>query len=154
MKYNLKQITINLILLLAIFLVLGSFYLGFIAGPKRAYEEEDRLIVEAMMQQEGYTQASILNRFAFDKVYYITEVELDGSPHIAWFDKELSKVVVDEYVSLDRMFDIADQYAIAHDKIAYGVYEDQLVYVLKTKEFEAFFRASDLQIVYHLGSDF
>lgn len=154
MKYNLKQIIINLILLLAIFLVLSSFYLGFIAGPKRAYEEEDRLIVEAMMKQEGYTQASILDRFSFDKVYYITEVEVDGNPQIVWFDKDLSKVVVDDYLPLDRMYDIADQYALAHNKIAYGVYEDQLVYVLKTKEFEAFFRASDLQIVYHLGSDF
>lgn len=154
MKYNLKQISINLILLLAIFLVLGSFYLGFIAGPKRAYEEEDRLIVEAMMQKEGYTQASILDRFSFDKVYYITEVDVDGSSRIVWFDRDLSKVVLDEYYERDRMFHIADQYAIPHDKIAYGVYEDELVYVLKTKEFEAFFRASDLNIVYHLGSDF
>lgn len=154
MKYNLKQIAINLILLLAIFLVIMSFYLAYIAGPKRVYEEEDRFVVEAMMQEKGYSEASILNRFSFEEIYYITEVNIDEEPAIVWFDKDLSNIVVEDYYEIDRMHDIADQYAINHDQISYGVYNNELVYVLKTNESEAFFRASDLQIVYHLGSEF
>ena len=154
MKYNLKQIMINLILFLAIFLVITSFYLGYIAGPKRVYEEEDRFVVEAMMQEKGYKEASILNRFSFDDIYYITEVKIEEELAIVWFNQDLSNIVVEEYYEIERMHDIADQYATNYDQISYGVYNDELVYVLKTIESEAFFRASDLQIVYHLGSEF
>lgn len=154
MKDNLKQNLINFFLFLAIVLVLASFYLVYIAGPNRAYEKEDRLIVEAMMTQEGYKEARILSRFSFDKVYYITQVEIDSEPAIVWFDKDLDDVVLDEYYERDAMHEIADQYAIPHDEISYGIYNNELVYVLKTSEFEAFFRTDDLQIVYHLGSGF
>lgn len=154
MRDNLKQNLINFFLFLAIVFVFASFYLVYIAGPNRAYEKEDRLIVEAMMTKEGYKQASILSRFSFDKIYYITKVEIDSQPAIVWFDKDFESVVVEEYYELSKMYEIADQYAISHDEIAYGVFNDELVYVLKTSDFEAFFRADDLQIVYHLGSEF
>ena len=154
MRSNVKQLMINLILSFAIVIVIVIFYLSFIAGPKRLYEEEDHLAVEAMMKQEGYQKASILNRFSFDTVYYITKVDIEEEASIVWFNKDLSKIVIEPYYELDRMYDIAGQYGFDIEKINYGVYEDELVYVLKTLEFEAFFRASDLQVVYHLGSEF
>lgn len=153
MRSSVKQLMINIILSFAILIVIATFYLSFIAGPNRAYEEEDRLAVEAMMKQEGYQKASILNRFSFDSVYYITKVDIQEEPSIVWFKKDLSKIVIEPYYELERMKDIAGQYGIDLNKINYGVYEDELVYVLKTLEFEAFFRASDLQVVYHLGSE-
>lgn len=153
MDHKFKQILINLILLLAIVFVFASFYLVYLAGPNRAYEKEDRLIVEAMMKEEGYKSAKILSRFSYDDVYYITKVEVDEEAAIVWFNKDLSQIVVDEFYELDRMHGIADQYGASHNKISYGVYENELVYVLKTRDYEAFFRASDLQIVYHLGSE-
>mgnify|MGYP001428703982 CR=1 FL=1 len=154
MKDNVKQILKNVFLFIMIVFVVLIAYVAFIAGPKRAYEKEDRLYVEAMMKQEGYHEASILSRFSFDDIYYITKVKADGADKIVWFKKDLKEVIVDEFYPLDRIYPIADQLRIPHDKISYGVYKDELVYVLKGKKSETFFRVEDLQIVYHLGSEF
>ncbi len=154
MNDNVKQILKNVFLFIMIVFVVLIAYVAFIAGPKRAYEKEDRLYVEAMMKQEGYHEASILSRFSFDDIYYITKVKDDGADKIVWFKKDLTEVNVDEFYPLDRIYPIADQLRIPHDKISYGVYKDELVYVLKGKKSETFFRVEDLQIVYHLGSEF
>lgn len=150
---NLKYITRNLLLILLIVVIVVITYVGFIGGPKRAYEKEDRLIVEAMMKKEGYSEARILSRFSYDDVYYITEVEIDEEPQIVWFTKDVKNVTVENYYELDRMHEIANKFNVNQKNISYGVYEDNLVYVLKNRDFEVFFRVDDLQVVYHLGSE-
>lgn len=146
-----KKIWINLMLILAIVLVLGFAYIGFIAGPKRAYEKEDHLYLEAYLKQSEAKKAELLNRFTYDDVYYIVRKD---DQDIVVFNKDFTKEASFDYVSLEKAEEVAKNLSFQNDQISYGYFEDQLVFVLKNKKSEIFIATDDLKILYHLGSDF
>ncbi|CAM3584350.1 transporter [Erysipelothrix urinaevulpis] len=154
MNINIKQISKNLILFVIISLLILLSYVIFIGGPKRAYEREDRLFIEAMMKKEGYNEARLLSRFSLDDVYYITNVKTEDGHKIVWFNKDLSKVEENDVYEIDRAYEAAKKLGVSKEKISYGVYEDTLVYVLKGNKFETYLDVDTLDVVFHLGSDF
>lgn len=117
-------------------MVLCIAYIGFVAGPLRAYEREDRYAVEAMMSAKGYKKAELLNRFSYDNVYYVTRVEHKSEKFIVWFKSDLSKIVKHEDVSFEPMKEVLNSLKLSEDSLNLGVYNNELVYVVKGKDFE------------------
>lgn len=153
MKKWIKASLGSSLLIVAILIVLALAYSGFIAGPRRAYEREDRYVVEAMMKAKGYKQAQLLNRFSYDKVYYITEVTHKGSKFIVWFTKDLSRVVKEDAVDMQAMDSILESLALTKDNLNLGIYNNELVYVVKTKNYEAFYALETLEKVFEFGGN-
>lgn len=153
MKKWLKASMSSLLIVVSIFLVLGIAYSGYISGPSRAYEREDRYIVEAMMKAKGYKQAQLLNRFSYDKVYYIAEVNHNDETFVVWFTKNLSKFVKEDAVDFKPMESIASANNMDLSNVNLGVYHDELVYVLKDKNYEAFYTMDTLDKVFEFGGD-
>lgn len=146
-----KNLWISLGLLFAIALVLLLGYAGFIAGPFRAYEKEDRLYLSAYAEQYDVKKVELLNRFTYDKVYYIV---LENDQDIVVFDQSFKTVKRFPYEPLDKVKSIAQDLSFKTDEISYGYYHEDLVFVLKNKASEIFITVDDLKLVYHLGSEF
>lgn len=153
MKKWLKSSLSSLLIIMMIFLVLGFGYIGLIAGPQRAYEREDRYALEAMMQARGYKQAQILNRFSYDDVYYIARVNHKNEKFIVWFTHDLSKIVKSDDVSNTPMKPILKSLGLDEKSLNLGVYNNELVYVVKDKNFEAFYKVDSLEKVFEFGGN-
>lgn len=154
MKDRVKSLSVSLILLALIALTVWIGYVGFIGGPARAYEREDQVHVEAMMTLKGYTQGKLINRFAFDQVYYITEITEDETSKIVWFNKDLDVFGEHEMTSFDPVLTLAENYGITENQMSYGVYKERLVYVFKKRNFEKFIDVDTLEVVFDRGSGF
>ena len=146
-----KNLWISLVLLISIFLVLALGYVGFIAGPKRAYEKEDHLYLTAYVEQNKVKKVELLNRFSYDEVYYIIR---EDDQDIVVFNKDFSKQERFEYVDKEQVLPVASDLSFKPEEISYGYYQDALVFVLKNKNLELFVSTDELKIVYHLGSEF
>lgn len=146
-----KSSIVSLFLIATIVGVLWVGYVGFVGGPVRAYEREDQYTVEAMMKAKGYKKTKLLNRFAFDDVYYIVQVT-DGNPNfLVWFTKDFKKVVKHDFVALDVMEKVIKPLNLNMDSVNYAVYKDKLVFVVKTNSFEAFYDIENLEPVFQKG---
>ncbi|MDE8071112.1 transporter [Erysipelothrix rhusiopathiae] len=150
MKNRVKAFSTNVFLIFLIVLTIYIGYAGFIGGPRRAYEREDQLHVEAMMKLKGYQEARLLSRFSLDQVYYITEIKEESGSKIVWFNKALDAFGEHDMVTYEPVYDLAESLDISNRKIRFGVYDDKLVYVLKTKNKEVFVDVDDLSVVFEL----
>lgn len=153
MKNVLKSFFGSLLLVILLILVLWLGYVGFIGGPARAYEKEDRQYVEAMMDTMKYDEAQLLNRFSYDQVYYIAQVKDADASFIVWFNKDLSKVEKHELVSKEKVSEIATRYGMNEKNISFGVYKDKLVFVLKNRQLELFVDVDTLDILLQVGGN-
>ena len=153
-KYS-RDLAINLLLIMAIIGILWIGYGWLIGGPSRAYEAEDTRYVAEFVKDSEYDEAQMVSRFSFDTVYYIVEVRKDDVPSLAWFTRALDRSGEHELVTFEPVFELADTYGVAHDSIAFGVYEDKLVYVLRRPGvFEIFVSVDTLDIVLQIGGVF
>ncbi|QIK69982.1 transporter [Erysipelothrix sp. HDW6C] len=152
MKKHIKSFSISVILIAVICTVLWIGYVGFIGGPARAYEREDQLYVETMMEQKGYSHGRILGRFAYEQVYYITEITEEDRTFIFWFNKDMDTTGEHENVGFDPVLEIASNFGIKDHEISFGVFNERLVYVLKNRQYEKFIDVETLKLVYDRGS--
>lgn len=150
MKKRIKAFSTNVFLIFLIVLAIYIGYVGFIGGPRRAYEREDQLHVEAMMKLKGYEEARLLSRFSLDQVYYITEIKRDEGSVIVWFNKALDTFGEHDYISYEPVYKMAEDMGVAKNKIRFGVYEEKLVYVLKNNTQEVYVDVDDLSVVFKL----
>ena len=148
MKSKTKNILTNTLLIVMIFFLVWIGYVGFIGGPAQAYKESDRYYMEAITDYQSLDSARLLNRYALDKVYYIIEAEKDGVVDVAWFDEYFKSYKTYGSVSLEAVYEVADGLEIDHDHIHYGVVQDELVYVLRDKNYnEIYISIEDLKVV-------
>lgn len=147
MKTKSNRVIVNILLILVIFFSLWLSYVVFIGGPAQVYTEEDRYYLDTIVEYKSLDSAKLINRFALDKVYYIVEIEKDGTNQIAWFDDEFKDYQTHELISFDRVQPLAQENNIEEDKINLGVYEGELIYVLQQKDYsELFVDIDDLEI--------
>lgn len=151
MKKWLKSSIGSMAIIFIIVLILGITYVALIAGPSRAYEREDRYALEAMMKAKGYKQAQILNRFSYDEVYYIARVNDNNETFIVWFTHDLSRIVKSDNISLDPMRPLLNELAMDEKNLNYGVYNNELVFVIKGKNIEMFYDIETLDKVFEFG---
>lgn len=153
MKEKLRSLLISTILIFILFFVLWVGYVGFIGGPARAYEHEDQLYLETMLDQQQYrgAEAELLNRFSLDTVYYITRVTQGSESFIVWFNKDFSSIEEVDDDSLERALPAAGRYAMDISNVSWGVYKDELVYVLKKEGHELFLDRENLEVVFEVG---
>ncbi|WP_159637812.1 transporter [Erysipelothrix anatis] len=152
MNKIIKSFLKSLLLVALAILLFWIGYVGFIGGPARAYEREDRLMVEAMMESKGFTEATIIDRFSYDEVYYITEINDDSGNFIFWFNKDLTKTGQHDVVTTEPVHTLATNFGMRPEEVSFGVYQDKLVYVLKNKHFEKFVDIESHNVVYDRGS--
>ena len=151
MKNWIKSSISSILLICVTLVVLCIAYIGFIAGPLRAYEREDRYAVEAMMNAKGYKKAELLNRFSYDNIYYITRVNHKSEKFIVWFKSDLSKIVKHDDVSYEPMKAILNELKLTDDSLSLGVYHNELVYVVKGVGFEKFYDLNTLEVIFEIG---
>ena len=151
MKNKYKNITTNLLLSVLILVTLWGGYVVFIGGPAQAYKEEDRLFVQSIVDQEGFDQAILLNRFSYDRVYYIVAAKKDDKEIITWFSSDFELIASKENVGFEPVLTLASNFGVPESDLSYGVYNKRLVYVLKNKTAEVFVDAETLEIVFHFG---
>lgn len=126
-------------------------YVIFVGGPARAYEKEDTYYVEAVVKQKGYESGMLLNRFAFDTVYYILEVNDNNQQKIVWFDKDLKTIQEVPYINLKTAKQHLGNRVKQDSHVNFGIYKDALVYVVKSKNTEIFYALDSLEILLMRG---
>lgn len=136
MKINSKTALTNLLLILGILLTLLIAYVHFTGGPAQVYKEQDRLYLETLVEYQDLDSAQLLNRFSLDKVYYIVRVQKDGEYSTAWFDTDYKNFKTYKDTDTNQAVGYAEANGISYRSIEYGVYEEELVYVIKTKNYE------------------
>lgn len=151
MKKSYKTLAVNLLLMLSIFAIIGVGYLWFVAGPARAYERQDVAYIERFLEGENYDEAQLLSRFSYDTVYYIIEVSQDEKHSIVWFTHTFDRQGEHDLVDYSPVMDLAAKYGVSEDNISFGVYNDDLIYVLKKENFEMFVSVDSLEMVLQIG---
>lgn len=148
MENKSKDILTNTLLIVTIIFLLWVGYLGFVGGPAQAYKKSDLYYMEAIAQHQNLDSARFINRFALDQVYYVIEAEKDGVFEIAWFDESFETYKTYGQISLETVYPIADDLGIKHERIYFGVFLDELVYVLQDDDYnEIYISIDELSIV-------
>lgn len=148
MKINSKTALTNLLLILGIVITLWLGYVQYFGGPAQVYKEQDRLYLETLVEYQDLDSAQLLNRFSLDKVYYIVKVQKDGEFSTAWFDTDYKNFKTYKDADTSKAIDYAQANGISYKSIEYGVYDEELVYVIKTKNYsEIYIDVESLEIV-------
>lgn len=148
MQTKIKSILINILLIAAICGTLWVAYVGFIGGPARAYEKDDTYHVEAYLQSKNYDSAQLLNRFSYDKVYYIIRYRHDGDEKLAWFSKDFETDGNHDLITSEEIESFASSHEFTMSNINYGVYDSKLIFVYKDSNKEYFYDVDTLELIY------
>lgn len=149
MKERIKNIFIDLGLLATIFLLVVVFHAVFIAGPRRAYEHEDALYIQAFEDYKRLSNLNLENRFHYDDTYYI--VSNASKTKLYWFKKGLEADGEQPYSDLDAVLKQAELWHFEKDSIRYGVYNGRIVYSLEDGERIVFVDLESFEIVFSYG---
>ncbi|AMC93209.1 hypothetical protein AOC36_04245 [Erysipelothrix larvae] len=149
MKEKLKSLSLNLLLIFGIFFFALLIYLVYIAGPNRAYEKEDRQLIEAFEKSNNITNLTLENRFAFDDVTYI--VSNSSRTTLYWFSRDLKNSGFETYQDFSPAQRWVDGQGLTATDISYGVYEDKLVYFIRTDRFDFIIDFETQDVVLRIG---
>lgn len=153
MSKKIKSIAVNVLLIL---LVISIFFIGynvFISGPLRVYETDDINYVNSLRSYDRYKDSSLelLNRFSFDKTYYIVESKANDEHLIVWYSKDHSLLKSVEYKALPSLNQLNDLGMPESSGVSYGVYNDELVYVIKDGVHEVYLDYGTYDVVFEVG---
>jgi hypothetical protein len=144
MQKKLKNILVDLGLLVIVFFIMFLFHAVFIAGPLRAQEYEQELFVDAFTQLYDLENIKIMNRFALDEIYYV--VRDDTSLYA--FNGAYTKVYKENYVSLDKVYSLASELGFNKSQVKYGVFGDTIVFSLEKSDRIVMVDMDNLEIVF------
>ena len=147
MNKRVKNILLNMFLILVIIFILLLFHVGFIAGPNRAHEHEDHLYVEAFETQHNLENVTLLNRFSLDDTYYIVRLGRD----MYWFNQALNQFDKTDYIALDSVYETASLLGFDQDEVMYGIYDKQIVFALESELQFVYLNIETLEVVFEFG---
>lgn len=144
MKTKFKRVLLNFLLVLVILILLLLFHAGFIAGPIRVKEHEDKLFVEAFATQMKLKDVELLDRFVLDEVYYVVR----SKDKMYWFNKDFSRYGEQDFISKEGVLEEFDD--LGYD-VGYGVYDDQIVFTFEKSVHYVFLDVETLEKVFEFG---
>lgn len=147
MKSKIKNVLIDLLLVMVVLLLLLLFHAGFIAGPLRAMEKENKLYVEAYEKVSEISNTEFMNRFSLSDIYYVVKYE----DELHWFNQAMDKVGKQAYMPYDNVFAKAETLGFKESEISYGVFNDKVVYALEKKGHIVFLDLESHDIVFEFG---
>lgn len=147
MKEKLKDIWIDIVLIIGILFLLLVIHTVFIAGPIRVMEHEDNLYVEAYEGKHQLKDLELCNRFSLSKTYYIAK----DAKHLYYFDENIKEEGKRDYKALDEAHVVAQDLGFKEKHLKYGVYDKTIVYALEKKDHIIFLDMDDLKIVFEFG---
>lgn len=149
MKSKLKEIGIDIALLIVILILLLTFHAVFIAGPKRAMEHEDALFAQTFIEAEKLENAHFENRFSLSSIYYI----VSDKTKLYYFDQDFEDQGFSPYVSLETAYPVAERLGFSPKQVSYGVFNNQIVFSLEKKNTIVFLDLESLEMVFEFGGD-
>lgn len=147
MNKRYKNIILNLFLLLVIGILLLLFHAGFIAGPRRVVEHENKVHMDAFASAHKLENPTFMNRFVLKEVYYIIEDE--GT--LYWFTQDMHAYGEHDYVSLSVIEDKILELGFEMDDAGYGVLDGELVFTLESNVNFVYLNMDTYEIVLEMG---
>lgn len=144
---NVNRLLVNILLLFMLAFAVLFSYVIFISGPLAINQQNDYDIVETMVQRNNLANATFLNRFSMDDVYYFAS----SAQTVYCFDEQgnvLAKIPV--VTDKAQLATVASNNGFTLNDLSYGYYQKAIVYVFSTSSHEIFINTDDLTIIWEL----